>query len=161
MITTRLLQRVGLVLLAALVLAQLYRPARVSEPYDPSKIAASPVRLTPEVGAILQRSCWDCHSNWTRWPWYSGVAPTSWMVANDVAEGRSHLNLSELQTYDQQHLERKLQQICEEVTERGMPLSSYLFIHRDARLSDEDIQAICRWAQEESKRLGSETPPAR
>jgi len=99
----------------------------------------------PEVMSVLKRSCYDCHSNETSWPWYSSVAPVSWLVADDVSEGRRHLNFSEWGDLTRQKVARKKEHIWEEVKEGGMPLSKYLWMHSDAKLSQKDKDIIRDW----------------
>ncbi len=99
-----------------------------------------------EVKAILKRSCYDCHSNETQWPWYSHVAPLSWFVANHVEEGREHLNFSEWEALKQMTWFRS--KIYEEVEEGEMPLKSYLLIHTKAKLSEDDLTVLKKWAEE-------------
>lgn len=99
----------------------------------------------PDIKSVLKRSCYDCHSNETKWPWYSSVAPVSWLVASDVEEGRSHLNFSEWGNLTRQKIARKKEHIWEEVSEGGMPLSKYIFIHTDAKLSKKDKDLIHDW----------------
>lgn len=99
----------------------------------------------PEVMSILKRSCYDCHSNETRWPWYASVAPVSWLVSNDVEEGRHHLNFSEWENLTRQKIARKKEHIWEEVKEGGMPLPKYLWMHSDAKLSQKDKDIIRDW----------------
>lgn len=127
-------------LVAVLVLlagAQLVRPARTNPAAD------APLAIgDPGVERVLRRSCFDCHSNETKWPWYSGVAPSSWLVVRDVNEAREELNFSswkdpkgELRT-----------EICEKVREGEMPLGIYLPLHAEARLTEADKTLLCRWA---------------
>ena len=96
------------------------------------------------------RACKDCHSNETRWPWYANVAPVSWFVINHVNEGRRHLNFSEWQQpsapVPPQFARRQRPSACSEVQSGDMPLFSYRLIHTDSRLSPEDIQTFCQWA---------------
>lgn len=99
----------------------------------------------PDVKSILKRSCYDCHSNETKWIWYSHVAPVSWLVASDVEEGREHLNFSEWGNLTRQKIARKKEHIWEEVKEGGMPLSKYLWMHSDAKLSQKDKDIIRDW----------------
>ena len=99
-----------------------------------------------KVKAILQRSCYDCHSNETEWPWYSHVAPISWMVAHHVEDGREHLNFSEWEAMREMGWIRS--EIFEEVTEGKMPLKSYLLMHSDAKVTDEELAALKEWAGE-------------
>jgi hypothetical protein len=140
-------KRIAIALLAAFVVAQ-FIPVRKTNPqFDPggSLWAASPA--PPEISAIFQRSCQDCHSNHTRWPWYSHVAPVSWFIADDVNSGRRHLNVDDWNTYSLEKRQSKLTKICEELKSGDMPDSNYTFIHRGAKLTDQDKAALCGWAE--------------
>lgn len=98
-----------------------------------------------DVKAIFQKSCYDCHSNETEWPWYSYVAPVSWLVSHDVKEGREHLNFSE---WDQHADDPELrEEIFEEIDEGEMPMSIYLVLHPDAKLDQIDHEKIKVWAE--------------
>src|SRR5687767_12229671 len=93
--------KIGLTALAVLVLAiQFVRPARTNPATDPAATLHAQTAVPPDVAAILERSCRDCHSNGTRWPWYSNVAPVSWWVIDHVNHGRSHFNFSEWAKYN-------------------------------------------------------------
>jgi hypothetical protein len=94
---------------------------------------------------VLERSCRDCHSNETVWPWYSNVAPISWFVIDHVDHGRSHLNFSEWGREDAAHREELLRNICDWTKDGRMPLPSYLWMHRSAALSAAEGIALCTW----------------
>jgi hypothetical protein len=111
------------------------------------------VEMNQEVSAILSRACYDCHSNKTEWPWYSKVAPMSWLVISHVNDGRRHLNFSEWETYDRSEAVKNMQEIDEEVGIEAMPLSSYTLLHPEARLTDQERTLISEWANAESSRL--------
>lgn len=98
------------------------------------------------VMAILRRACFDCHSNETVWPWYSYVAPVSWLVASDVDEGREELNFSQWDAYTPDRAAHKIEECGEEVAEGEMPLWFYLPTHPEARLSKADIDTIVAWS---------------
>lgn len=100
----------------------------------------------PAVHAVLRASCYDCHSNETRWPWYSRVAPVSWLVAHDVEEARGRLNFSLWGTYEWKRQQRLAEEIWEEVEAGEMPLGVYLLAHADAHLSDEDRAVLAAWS---------------
>ena len=100
--------------------------------------------INPQVGAILDRSCQDCHSSRTTWPWYSRVAPVSWVVFKHVSEGREMLDFSEWANQPPSADERML--ICDAVSDGRMPLPGYTVMHRNAKLSKRDVELICRWA---------------
>ena len=100
------------------------------------------------VEAVLRQSCYDCHSNETRWPWYSRVAPISWLVAHDVEEGRDHLNFSSWGDLEEKRREKLREEAWEEVEKGDMPLPMYLRAHGDARLTDEDRAILRAWVGE-------------
>jgi len=138
-----------------LLLVQLYQPERTNPPVDASRTLQARVEVPAEVDAIFRRSCFDCHSHATRWPWYSYVAPTSWLVAGDVEEARHEMNLSDWAAFDAKKADQKLEAICEEVTEGAMPLPSYTMIHWDAKLSSAEVETLCRWTNATRKQLAS------
>ncbi len=122
-----------------------------------SPTAANPIlsgaQIPANVRAILERSCQDCHSEATHYPWYSYVAPVSFLIRGDVIHGREHLNLSRWSEYSIVRKQRSLSEIANQVKDRDMPLSQYTLIHPDARLSDADVDAIFKWTQAERSRL--------
>lgn len=114
------------------------------------------ITVPENVGGILKRACYDCHSSYTRWPWYSSVAPVSWLVADDVTKGRKKMNFSEWGKIPQTKQELRLGDICEQVKSGEMPLPKYLIIHGDAKLTDSDKDILCKWAEAEKKKLNGE-----
>lgn len=132
--------------------AQVFRPERTNPAVDEAKTIQSRLHVPANVDAILKRACYDCHSNQTRWPWYSNVAPVSWWLVDHVNHGRSHLNFSEWDQYDAKKAAHHLEEICEEVEAGAMPLPSYLPMHPQARLSAEEVRALCDWASAERQR---------
>jgi hypothetical protein len=132
--------------------AQAVRPDRTNPPFDASKTMRANTRMTPEVAAVFERACRDCHSSETDWPWYSNVAPASWLLKWHVDNGRRELSFSEWATYTKRKRERKLHEICRQVESGQMPLKSYLPLHPGARLSDEDKRVICEWTRQEEER---------
>ncbi len=128
--------------LAALVVSQFVPVDRSNPPVRRDTDAPADVR------AILRRSCYDCHSNETRWPWYSRVAPVSWLVAHDVEEGRGEINFSEWRVADFDGREEDLRGIEKQIVKGEMPLRMYLWMHPDARLSDRDRATLLAWARD-------------
>ena len=135
------------------VLIQFVRPARTNPAIDESQTIAAHTQLTPQVKDIFDRSCRDCHSNQTEWPWYTNVAPVSWWLSNHVNEGRQNLNLSEWGKLARDRQDRKLRQICDEVSDGAMPLSSYTPMHPKAKLSEQDKKTLCDWTETERQKL--------
>ncbi len=120
-------------------------------PYDvPANIPdkdGEPLQAPKEVEAILKRSCYDCHSNHTNFPWYSSVAPVSFFTKMHVKEGREHLNFSKWNSYGDEKKAKYLEKIPKAI-EKKMPLPSYLLIHKDAKLSEADKKTLSEWASE-------------
>ncbi len=112
-----------------------------------------------DVHRVLRRSCYDCHSNETDWPWYSRVAPASWLVADDVHEAREDMNFSEWPT-DPDDATDLIEEIGEQVESGAMPLDTYLWMHPEARLSEEERQLLIDWSLAEGgmDRLPGEMP---
>ena len=102
---------------------------------------------------MLNRSCMDCHSNRTVWPWYSFVAPMSWLVERDVHEGRTHMNLSEWDQYTFEKRQKLLADIASVVKNGEMPLQQYTLIHRNAKLSEADTDVLYTWARVQRRRM--------
>jgi len=133
--------------------AQFVRPARVNPPVAPGRALEHHVAVPPEVAEVLGRSCADCHSHQTAWPWYSQVAPASWFVIDHVNHGRRHLNFSDWARYEPGEAADLLRQICRMTRAGSMPLDSYTLLHRRARLTPGDVQTLCLWADAEQRRL--------
>jgi hypothetical protein len=109
---------------------------------------------SPEsVRNVLAQACGNCHSQNTRWPWYSQVAPFSWLIEDDVKRAREHLNLSRWNTLDAVEQRSLLIAIATVVENREMPLHKYLMFHGEARLSPEDSFQVIEWTQAERTRL--------
>jgi hypothetical protein len=100
--------------------------------------------MGPEAGAIVQRSCKDCHSNETTWPWYSHFAPVSWIVARDVKRGREKVNFSNWSS--RKHSANEVEELCDAVRNRSMPPGAYRLMHPKSELSVRDVEVMCRWA---------------
>ncbi|MCA9542733.1 MAG: heme-binding domain-containing protein [Myxococcales bacterium] len=92
---------------------------------------------SPQTKALAQRACYDCHSNETKWPWYSHVAPVSWLVQHHVEDGRKHLNFSR---FDQP--QKHAHESAEEIEEGEMPMAGYVLLHGEAKLSDAEKQLL-------------------
>ena len=151
----RVLRWVVVVAICGLVIAQFFGPAKTNPATEPTQAIEAKLKVTQPVAAIFDRSCNDCHSNKTRWPWYSNVAPVSWFVIGHVNEGRENINLSEWGKYTQHDAEALLRQMCREVRAGVMPLSSYTPLHPGSKLSAEDVKTFCAWTDAERARIGT------
>lgn len=137
----RMLPKLGVGLAVALVVMQ-FIPVDRSNPPVTSEIPASAA-----VDSVIRRACYDCHSNETVWPWYSRVAPVSFLVARDVHQGRRHLNFSTWGDYNTAKQSKLVREIWEQVSQGEMPMTIYLPMHPQARLSAQDKAVFEAWAK--------------
>ncbi len=135
-----------LVIIAVVVIAmQFFRPAFSNPVEDPHQTMQAVVAVPPDVQSIFERSCYDCHSSRTVLPWYSKVAPVSWLLASDINEGREEISFSTFASMSRKRASKKFTRICDEVKHGDMPPWYYLPMHPAAKLSDADRTAICNW----------------
>ena len=132
--------RLIILVLAVIIAIQFWPVTRTNPP------VTSDIEAPQEVRAVLRAACYDCHSNETRWPWYSYIAPVSWLVAGDVAEGREHLNLSEWPA-DAGERAEAAKRMWKNVERGEMPLLAYRVAHGEARLSESQKDLIRNWAE--------------
>jgi len=109
----------------------------------------APISVPDDVQTVLENSCYDCHSNLTEWPWYSRVAPASWLVYRDVKKARDEMNFSQWGDYSERRRNHKLEEIEELVTDKKMPPKIYLPLHPEARLSVADMETLVDWSRAE------------
>jgi len=114
-------------------------------PFGPSDITVL-YPTPPEVKTILAKSCYDCHSDNARYPWYARVQPVGWWMQYHIDEGRRELNFSQFGTYAPKRALHKLDEVVKETKAGSMPLTSYLLTHRDAKLSALEIEQLVAWA---------------
>jgi hypothetical protein len=128
-------------LAALFLLIQLVPVTRTNPPIEADLVAPA------QVKNILRRTCYDCHSHETRWPWYSRVAPVSWWLGAHVNAGRADLNFSQWPLFDLETRELFLRDIEKQLLDGTMPLRSYVRGHREARLSDRDREILLEWVR--------------
>lgn len=141
----------GLAVAVLFLAGQFVRPPRTNPVIDSSNTLFHAVAPPADVQAIFDRACRDCHSNETRWPWYSNVAPVSWFVIGHVNHGRSHFNYSDWSQYPLAEADRLFEKTCTLARKRSMPLRSYTWMHREAWLTEADIEALCSWAEQQAR----------
>ncbi|MBU2527250.1 MAG: heme-binding domain-containing protein [Bacteroidetes bacterium] len=144
----KIFKKIALALLAVLIVMQFIRPDKNLQDGDVIADFRAETKPTQEVEAILERACFDCHTNNTKYPWYAEVAPVSYWLADHVDEGKGHLNLSDWKSYTVKRKDHKLEELGEEVEKKHMPLDSYLWVHDEAVLSDSDMQIIVDWVNQ-------------
>ena len=146
-------KRISLISVFVLGGIQLVQPEKTNPTVYEDRILQRTLEVPPEITSIIDRSCSDCHSFKTTWPWYSAIAPISWYLIHDVNEGRRELNFSEWRNYTPKRAARKLEEICSEVQKGNMPLKSYAFVHPEAKLSNREKEQLCTWTKETRARL--------
>lgn len=140
---SRRLKQAGVALVVVFVAAQLVRPERANPPIDASRTIQAHLGTANGLAAVLDRACGDCHSNSTVWPWYTQIAPPSWLMAYAVKEGRNTVNFSEWGAYPAERQRELLDRSCRDVSEGKMPGSAWTLLHPEARLSARDVATIC------------------
>ena len=149
----------GAIIVALIVVGlQFTTPAHTNPTVDKAQTLAGTTPVPAEVSAVFARSCNDCHSNTTNWRWYTYVAPVSWFTVGHVDEGRKELNLSEWGSYSKRRKETRLNAICAQVKSGAMPLASYAFVHREVKLSPDEVKMICTWTEGSRKELEATEP---
>ena len=129
---------------AALAVIQVFPRVRRDNP-----LAAGEIQAPPEIMMILEKSCYDCHSNHTRWPWYSRLAPLSWLISHDVHNARRKMNFSAWSQIPSPSRAHYIHEIVEHVENGEMPLSRYLILPPGARVTPEALKTLRRWSEEE------------
>ena len=143
----RVIKKVLLALLVLFVAAQFFRPEKnLGTVGGPNDLTVK--HSVPEpVKALLERACYDCHSNRTYYPWYAEIQPVGWWLAKHVTDGKNNLNFSEFGKYPTKRAVTRLEQISEDVSEKAMPLPSYRWGHPKARLTTDEIKTLTDWAE--------------
>lgn len=126
--------------------AQFFQPDRTNPVSDPALSIRQDPFVTPEVLGLMERACFDCHTNETRWPWYASVTPVNFLTVRDVQEGRKHLNLAEWMSQARGRRASALERMADEVTDGAMPLPPYVLMHSEAKWTDEEKQRFVDWA---------------
>lgn len=137
----RFLFLLAAILAAGFLLIQLVPYGRA---HDNPAVVSEPNWDSPQTRELAQRACFDCHSNETIWPWYSNVAPISWLLQRHVIEGREHLNFSDWNQSRREgsREENEAEEMGESVLNGSMPLANYLWTHTEARLTDAEKAAL-------------------
>lgn len=137
--------------LAAQAIQPTLNRGTASGPNDITRVVSVP----QDVAGILEKSCYDCHSNHTDYPWYDRIAPVSWWVADHVNEGKRELNFTEFASYSPKKQRKKLEESGETVEKGEMPLKSYLIMHGDAKLTEAQQKRLIDWSKSAAAAIGS------
>jgi hypothetical protein len=133
--------------LIVLSVMQFIRPGKNRSTIISKTDIAHVVNVPVNIHDLLKTSCYDCHSNNTNYPWYANIQPLGWWLANHIKEGKRELNFNEFRSYSQRRQLSKLKAIAESIKDGSMPLSSYTLMHQNAKLSENDKQAVIDWTE--------------
>lgn len=148
-----MIKKIIYVLLAVLVLIQFFRPVKNIAPITTNSNAIDQVYILPEnVKGILQKACFDCHSNTTKYPWYANIQPIAWWMDDHVNEGKGELNFSIFGSYTLKKQDHKLEEISEQIVDE-MPLLSYTIAHKEAKLSKVEKEELTLWVNNLRKEI--------
>ncbi len=139
------IKRISIAAVVLLAAIQFIPVNRNNPTVDLSQSIYASLPMPADVKSVFERSCKNCHSDETSWPWYSYVAPVSWMVARDVHQARQAMNLSEWGSYSSNKKTDKLEEICEQLTNGEMPDRKYALLHRRARPTAKERDIVCEW----------------
>ena len=142
------LKKISLALLVVLIVIQFIQPARNINGHMTQGDITKQISVPSDVQSILKASCYDCHSNNTKYPWYANIQPMGWILAKHIKEGKADLNFDDFGNYITRRQSSKLKAIANSVKDGSMPLSSYTLMHSDAKLDDNEKQRIIDWALE-------------
>jgi len=143
----KILRYTALFLLGVLVIMQFIRPEKNKQEGEAVNHISKAYLIPEDVSTVLKKACYDCHSNNTRYPWYANIQPVAWWLADHIKDAKEELNFSEFAAYNQRRQYRKMEEVIDEVKEGGMPLNSYTWIHKDARLTEEEKNKVMAWAE--------------
>lgn len=144
-------KKIILGVVALFLLIQLFQIDTDNPPIDSSLDFITVTNPPEQIRTILKTACYDCHSNETKYPWYSRIAPVSWWIRDHIDEARDELNFSEWGTYDLKRSNHKLEEMGEKVEEDEMPLTSYTLAHSESRLTEDQREALINWAKSQMK----------
>ena len=140
-----MIKKIIIVIVVIFVAIQFYRPTKNSSTETPITDFLIVTEADNKTALVIKNSCYDCHSNNTNYPWYAEVAPVSWWIADHVDHGKEELNFSEWSTFSEKKKNHKLKEMIEELEEKKMPLDTYVPMHPEAKLTDEQIVKLTAW----------------
>jgi hypothetical protein len=149
----KVLKVLAIIVVTGFVAIQFFGIDKTNPPINPAETLEAAVSVSPDISQILVRSCNDCHTNSTTYPWYANIQPVGWFLKNHIDDGQRKLNFSVFKTYPAKKQVKKLGEICEEVQTKEMPLPSYLWIHRSSVMSESDIKTLCEWTELEKAKI--------
>jgi hypothetical protein len=143
----KILKYLGYIILATFILIQFFRPKSNANTVVATNQIQAAFAVPNDVDVILKKACNDCHSNNTKYPWYSNIQPVAWWLNDHVVDGKKHINFDEYASYKLRKQYHKFEEIIEQVEANEMPLSNYTLIHSEAKLNANEKIALTNWAK--------------
>lgn len=143
----KIVKKILIALLVIFVIAQFFGPEKNQGDIASIEPFLEETQPSESVKMILKESCYDCHSSFTRYPWYNNITPVNYWLAGHVNDGKKHLDFSKWKDYSIKRKDHKIEELIEMVEKKYMPLDSYTWTHEEAKLSQEQIDAVVAWAQ--------------
>jgi hypothetical protein len=156
--TKRNFKRLLLFLGITFIIIQFFHPDRNISSAEPTNHISKQFPVSSAIKNVLDKSCGDCHSNNTAYPWYFNIQPVAWWLANHIEEGKREVNFDEFASYSLRRQFRKFKEIKEQIEEGEMPLSSYTFMHKDALMSPEQKQSLIKWSVDMMNEMKAKYP---
>lgn len=145
-----MIKKILLALVAILVIMQFFGIDKTNPPVDPSQDFLQSRAVSGEMATLIRTACYDCHSNTTKYPWYTSVAPVSWWINGHITEAREHLNFSEFATYSEDDREHLMKECTEVLREKEMPMLSYMLVHWNAWISEEERESLAEFFERQA-----------
>ena len=155
----KIIKKILVALLLIFVIMQFFGPDKNEG--DMASVDAFIAETSPpdKVHEILKNNCFDCHSDVTKYPWYSNITPVNYWMADHVKHGKGDFNMSGWESYSVKKKDHKIEELIEEVGERNMPLPSYTWTHTEAKLTDTQIENVLSWAKQVRAKYALEPKP--
>ncbi|MBS1620084.1 MAG: heme-binding domain-containing protein [Bacteroidetes bacterium] len=153
-----MIKKILIVLLIAFIAIQFFHPAKNKADGEQPNHIGNVFAMSEDVKSILSKACYDCHSNNTRYPWYSNVQPVDWFLNKHIKKGKSEINFDEFTNRSLRFQYHKMEEIEEQIKEGKMPLNSYTWLHKDAKLTDAEKNTLIAWSQANMDSLKAKYP---
>ena len=144
----KIIKKILILLLIVFVIAQFFRPDKNEGSTETIVAFLDDTKPPEDVKLILKQTCFDCHSSFTKYPWYNNITPVNYWMAKHIKEGSKHLNFSKWNDYSVKKKDHKLEELIEMVEEKEMPLPSYTWTHTEAKLTDSQRESVIAWAKQ-------------
>lgn len=140
-------KKIFLALLVTFLIAQCFRPEKNDGSIESLNLFIEDTKPSQDVQVILTERCFNCHSDYTKYPWYSNITPLNYWFEDHIKHGKKHFNVSKWENYSIKKKDHKFEELIQEVEEKKMPLASYTYTHREVNLTEDQILKVVDWAK--------------